>query len=261
MKKLFAVILVAFICLCTFAADNYRFARNIPYRNANEPMCNLDVAYLPGGAPKPVVVWLHGGGLTGGNKEVPDALLRDSLTVVGVEYRLSPSASIDEIIDDAAAAVAWTMANISKYNGNPQKIFLSGHSAGGYLIDIVALDKSRLGKYGFDPDSLAGVVPFSGQCITHFEARNRNGIPALQPTIDELAPLYYVRGDCPPFLIISGDREKELFGRYEEQAYFWRMLKLVGHKDVTLYELDGFDHGTMVAPGFLLLINFINTHI
>ena len=156
--------------------------------------------------------------------------------------------------------MAWTLANISKYNGNPRKIFLAGHSAGGYLIDMVALDKTRLAKYGFDSDSLAGVVPFSGQCITHFEARNRQGIPALQPTIDALAPLYHVRGNCPPFLIISGDREKEMLGRYEEQAYFWRMLKLAGLKDATLYEMDGYDHGMMAFPAFPLLLNFIRQH-
>ena len=259
MKKFLAIILASVAALCACATSNYQFERNIAYRS-NEPMCNLDVAYMQGGEPKPVVVWLHGGGLTGGKKEVPEMLLRDSLVVVGVEYRLSPAATIDEIIDDAAAAVAWTLANISKYNGNPRKIFLAGHSAGGYLIDMVALDKTRLAKYGFDSDSLAGVVPFSGQCITHFEARNRQGIPALQPTIDALAPLYHVRGNCPPCLIIAGDREKEMLGRYEEQAYFWRMLKLAGLKDATLYEMDGYDHGMMAFPAFPLLLNFIRQH-
>jgi hypothetical protein len=54
-------------------------------------------------------------------------------------------------------------------------------------------------------------------------------------------------------VIISGDRELELYGRYEEQAYFWRMLKLVGHKDVSLYEMQGFDHGQMTHPAYHVL--------
>lgn len=56
--------------------------------------------------------------------------------------------------------------------------------------------------------------------------------------------------DAPPIVIISGDRELELYGRYEEQAYFWRMLKLVGHPDATLYEMQGHDHGEMPHPAY-----------
>ena len=62
-----------------------------------------------------------------------------------------------------------------------------------------------------------------------------------------------MRPDAPPVIIISGDRELELYGRYEETAYFWRMLKLVGHPDVQLYELDGYSHGDMAAPAHHIL--------
>ena len=62
---------------------------------------------------------------------------------------------------------------------------------------------------------------------------------------------------APPIVIISGDRELELFGRYEEQAYFWRMLKLAGHKDVTIYEMQGYDHGSMPQPAYKILKDHI----
>jgi hypothetical protein len=58
-------------------------------------------------------------------------------------------------------------------------------------------------------------------------------------------------------LVISGDREVELFGRYEENAYFVRMLRLNGHKDVTFHEVDGFDHGDMAEPAHILLLKYI----
>ena len=61
-------------------------------------------------------------------------------------------------------------------------------------------------------------------------------------------------------LLITGDRELELMGRYEENAYFYRMAKLVGHNDVALYELQGFDHSRMPEPGFPLLLRFIEAH-
>ena len=55
-------------------------------------------------------------------------------------------------------------------------------------------------------------------------------------------------------LLITGDREMELYGRYEENAYLLRMMKLAGHKRTTLYELQGFDHGGMAEPAFSLLL-------
>ena len=182
------------------------------------------------------------------------------MVVVGVEYRLSPHVETMEIVDDAAAAVAWVFDNIGKYGGDTSSIYIAGHSAGGYLVDMVGLDKKLLARYGKDADKLAGIIPFSGQVITHFETRNRRGLKPLQPTIDETAPLYHVRPDCAPILILSGDREKELYGRYEESAYFYRLFKLLGHPDVTLYELGGFDHGSMCAAAFPLAVRFIRDH-
>ena len=143
--------------------------------------------------------------------------------------------------------------NIDKYGGDPSKIFVTGHSAGGYLTSMVGLDKSWLAKYGVDADSIAGLIPFSGQAISHFSWRKMQGIPELQPTLDDTAPLYHVRPDAPPYIIICGDRELELFGRYEENAYMWRMMKLVGHPDVSIYELDGYNHGDMASPAFHIL--------
>ena len=64
----------------------------------------------------------------------------------------------------------------------------------------------------------------------------------------------FCRADAPPMLLITGDRELELLGRYEENDYMLRMMKLAGHKQTTLYELQGFDHGGMAEPAFPLLL-------
>jgi len=244
------------------APQPYQYARDIAYRPASDAqhtnrLCRLDVAYRPESASKPVVVWFHGGGLTAGRREIPEALLKDQLVIIGVEYRLAPEVNTDEIIDDAAAAVAWTFDHCAEYGGDAKKIFIVGHSAGGYLVNMVALDQARLKKYGKEANELAGAIPYSGHSITHFTTRQTMGMPAHQALIDSTAPLYYVRADAPPLLILSGDRELELYGRYEESAFFWRMLKLAGHKDSKLLELDGFDHGNMAEPAHLLALRFI----
>ena len=203
------------------------------------------------------VVWFHGGGLKQGSKTIPPELKEKGMAVVAVNYRLHPRVQSPVYIDDAAASVAWTMKNIQRYGGNPRKVFVSGHSAGGYLTSMVGLDRSYLKKYGVAADDLAGLIPFSGHTITHFTVRAERGIGDKQPLVDELAPLFHVRKDCPPILLITGDRDLEMLGRYEENAYFWRMLKVAGHEQAELLELDGYNHGGMAGPAHPLLVRFV----
>ncbi|MDR3184055.1 MAG: alpha/beta hydrolase, partial [Prevotellaceae bacterium] len=87
--------------------------------------------------------------------------------------------------------------------------------------------------------------------------RKERNIPDTQPVVDEYALLYHVRRDTPPIYLMTGDRELELLGRYEENAYLWRMLKLTGNTQTVLYEFDGYGHG-MLAPAFPLMIKIMN---
>lgn len=254
-------IFVLALLWCTGAGAQYHQVNDISYTESADSYaqerCKLDVYYPADVKDVPVVVWFHGGGIEGGSKHIDRELRNSGLVVVAPNYRLLPKATIDQCLDDAAAAVAWTYRNIGKYGGSKRKIFVAGHSAGGYLLDIIGLDKRWLAKYGVDADSLAALVPFSGQCVTHYNIRKQQGIGPLQPIVDQYAPLTFVRPDAPPIIIISGDRELELYGRYEEQAYFWRMLKLSGHKDVSLYEMQGYDHGAMPQPAYKILKDHI----
>lgn len=266
MKKLLFFLIVIFFSISAFAQKlEYETKSNIQYYNSTtnkadsyiNERCVLDIYYPKNTKGFATIVWFHGGGLTGGSKEIPEALKNKGFAIIGVNYRLSPKVKAEKCIEDAAAAVSWVFKNISNYGGNPSDIFVSGHSAGGYLAAMIGLDKKWLQKEGIDANRIAGLIPFSAQCITHFEIRRQNGIPEKQPTIDSLAPLYHVRADAPPLLLITGDRELEMLGRYEENAYMARMMKLVGHTQTKLYELDGYNHG-MTEPAFPLLVNEVN---
>lgn len=216
--------------------------------------CTLDLYYPKGAKNYATIVWFHGGGLTGGSKEIPAALLNKGYAVVGVGYRLSPKVTAPAYIEDAAAAVAWVFQHISRYGGSRELIFVSGHSAGGYLGMMLTLDQKYLRKHQMEANNIAALIPFSGQAITHYTIRQERGIKDTQAMIDEYAPLYHVRADAPPVLLITGDRELELLGRYEENAYFLRMMKLAKHTRTKLHELQGFDHGGMAEPAFPLLL-------
>ncbi len=244
------------------AQSEYKIKEDIPYRENTQALdeyqqerCLLDIHY-PSSKGFATIIWFHGGGLTSGEKSFPKALQNKGHAIVAVNYRLSPKVKVTECLDDAAAAVAWVMKNIRGFGGDRKRIFISGHSAGGYLTSMIGLDSSWLKRHQEDANDIAGLIPYSGHAITHFTVRKERRIAATRPIVDELAPLFHVRKDAPPILLITGDREKELLGRYEENAYLFRMLKVSGHQDVTLFEIDGYGHG-MTDPAHPLLLKFV----
>lgn len=243
----------------------YKIEENILYRSRTsegwndymEERCRLDLYHPVQNSEFATVVWFHGGGLRSGNRFIPDKLKNQNIAVAAVNYRLFPKVKCPVYIEDAAAAVAWIFNNIKKFGGNSELIFVAGHSAGGYLTSMVGLDKRWLAKHNIDADRIAGLVPFSGHTITHFTVREERGISGNQPVIDEFAPLFHVRPDAPPLVLITGDRNLELLGRYEENAYMMRMMKVAGHKKTELYEIQGFDHGGIAESAHSLLLKHI----
>lgn len=241
----------------------YKTQKSISYwisepAGSSSERCVLDLYYPSEQERFPTVIWFHAGGLKQGNRYIPGELRNKGWAVAGVSYRLYPDAKAPEFIEDAAAATAWVFQNIENYGGDPSRIVVAGASAGAYLSAMIGFDKQWLGEHGIDADRIAGLGLLSGQCITHFAIRKEKGISGLQPRIDTLAPLYHVRGDAPPVLLVTGDRELELMGRYEENAYFMRMLKLTGHPDVSLHEIPGKNHGQLEAAAYPFLVPFIH---
>ena len=225
MKQLLTLLFSILYVMVIHAQSPYQNEFDIPYSSKTDSYSKerlkLDIHHHSEAKDLPVIVWFHGGGLTGGNKFIPGELMDNGYVVVAPNYRLIPNVNVDDCIDDAAEAVAWVFANIRKYGGDPSKIFVSGHSAGGFLTSMVGLDKSRLNRYGVDADSIAALFPYSGQVITHFSDRKSKGIGELTPYIDNNAPLF---------------------------LYMWRMMKLTGHPDVKIFKLDGYNHGDMASP-------------
>lgn len=263
-----------FIALLThvFCLSNSVFAQgtkysselNLPYysestSNADpyiKKRCKLDIYYPKDTMGFATLIWFHGGGLKSGNKAIPEGLKERGICIVAVNYRLHPKVKAPKYIEDAAGAVAWVFSNIEKYGGSTSSIFISGHSAGGYLTNMVGMDKRWLAFHGIDANRIAGLFPLSGHAITHFTVRKERGVPETRAVVDKLAPLYHVRADAPNLFLITGDREKELLGRYEENAYMMRMMKVSGHLSTSLLELKGYGHG-IANPSFPIVLKEI----
>ncbi|WP_038166756.1 alpha/beta hydrolase [Verrucomicrobium sp. BvORR106] len=228
---------------------------NLPYKESTTGLtdyettrCKLDL-YAPAGSkePLPVIVWFHGGGITGGDKGSKDTaavaarLAQDGFLVASVNYRLSPKATYPAYLEDAAAAVAWVLKNAAAHGGDPKRVFVAGHSAGGYLTTMLALDARYLGRHNLKPEDIRGYIPVAGQMITHAAVRAERGIEKGTMIVDEAAPLHHVRKDIPPMLILYA--EKDMAMRAEENRFFAEALTSAGCKSFQIQQVDGHDHG------------------
>lgn len=208
--------------------------------------CKLDIYAPAAGANLPGLVWFHGGGLTGGDKagvrtvEVCRALANEGMVVMSVNYRLSPKVKYPAYLEDGAAAIAWCHAHAAALRVDPARLFVGGHSAGGYLTALLALDDHYLQSCGLSSGDLAGFIPLSGQMMTHFTIREERGLPKSRLIVDEAAPIYHARKDTPPWLILYAEHDMSLRG--DENRFFAAALQAAGNRKVTLREIAGVDH-------------------
>lgn len=235
----------------------HRVVRDLSYRAGGgatpyeRERCQLDL-YLPEKAEQaPTLVWFHGGGLTAGSKDRVEAtafarfLADHGVIVANANYRLSPKAKYPGYVTDAAAAVAWTLKNISTYHGDSQRVFVGGHSAGAYLALMVALDPSFLAKYQARPQDLAGSIPVSGQTDSHWTVRSERGIGRDQQVIDGTAPLAHVTKQTPPMLLICA--EHDLQGRVALNERLLQAMMKVGHQKTQLQVIPDRNHTSLVT--------------
>lgn len=114
----------------------------------------------------PVLMFMHGGGLNGGDKRrvahIGRRFASEGFITVCSNYRLSPANTHPAHIEDASAAFDWIYRNIAEYGGNPDRIFVSGGSAGGYLAALLAYDGRYLAKHNLLTDQIVAVIPISG---------------------------------------------------------------------------------------------------
>lgn len=249
------LLIAAFLTLwCVPARADVRVVKDLAYKEGGSDYererCKLDL-YLPEEGKKgyPVVVWFHGGGLKGGDKAGKIAatfgrrMAGEGIAVASVNYRLYPKVRYPEYLRDAAAAVAWVHRNGAKHGIDPRKLFVSGHSAGGYLSALVAVDRRYLKAEWLSTSILAGALPISGQMDSHSTVREERGRKTQQ--IDESAPIYHAHKDAPPMLIFAG--KKDLPGRAEINRRFFDELVKRGHEDVALRVVEGRNHGTIAS--------------
>lgn len=263
MKKNILVLVFILLSSTLWSQTRYNTIKDIQYISSNDTSvyrqkrCKLDVYYPTDIKGFKTIVWFHGGGLEGGDRDLRNEFKNAGFAVVAATYRLSPKAHNPEYTQDAAAAVAWTMKHIQDYGGDPHQVYVGGHSAGGYLTLMLALDKSYLQACNIDADSIKGYFPVSGQCATHYTIRKERKISFTLPIVDNYAPLNHARKLNTQLVLITGDRKLEQMARYEENLYLKAILEGVGNTFIPIHELSGFDHGSVVTPACELIKQYL----
>jgi arylformamidase len=177
---------------------------------------------------KPVVVMIHGGGWRAGDKgseshgrQKASFFTGHGFVYVSVNYRLSPEVQHPAHVEDVAKALSWIFESIGSYGGDPNQIFLMGHSAGAHLAALVTADKAYLSSLGKSPAMLSGVILLdsAGYDIRRLLEDFSDG-PLPRPLYEgafgkdrqtwiQASPIQYVqRGEVlPPFLVFYTERE------------------------------------------------------
>lgn len=157
-------LLIASACLSEAQAQNVK--RNIPYAEKADERQVLDV-YSPQRAKDlPVVFWIHGGGWqTGDKSEIqvkPQAFVDKGFVFVSTNYRLLPHVDMATIVRDIAKSIRWVHNHIAEYGGDPERLFIMGHSAGAQLAALICIDDRYLKAEGLSLAILKGCVPVDG---------------------------------------------------------------------------------------------------
>jgi acetyl esterase/lipase len=188
---------------------DYRRHPDIPY--GADPQQRLDV-YVPGrasAAPRPLVVFWHGGRWRFGDKSdyrfVGAALAELGYAAVLPNYRHYPDVKMPGFMSDAASAAQWAAVHAGEFGADPGRLYLMGHSAGAHLAALVTLDPRYFAAAGRPAPIIAGVIGLSGPYdflpLLEADVQDMFGPP---PRYAESQPINFVRPDAPPMLLVHG---------------------------------------------------------
>ncbi|MGH7826178.1 MAG: alpha/beta hydrolase [Candidatus Binatia bacterium] len=216
---------------------------NVPY--GDTPRQALDI-FPPERSGGPVLLFIHGGYWRSGSKEdncgfVPTFVNRGA-TVVVIEYDLCPQVTVTDIVRQARASIAWTYRNIIRYGGNPSRLYVSGHSAGGHLTAMALAHDWE--KEGLPWDLIKGAVPTSGvydlDMVMHVSPNEQ--IRMTPEIAKENSPFFHPpRPICPVIVAVGGaepngwqQMSEDYFKLCKEQGLNCEYLAISGANHYTL---------------------------
>lgn len=201
--------------------------KDIPYKATSSsgfnPEKNVLDVYRPNGKadkPAPVVVFFHGGNWDSGSKNIywfiGRRLAKQGVVAVIPSYRLSPDVQVPAMADDCAQAVLWVKNHIAEFGGDPSRIFVMGHSAGGGLAALLAVQDTYFAKLGLTQNPIKGAILDDPAGINMYDYLEEMKYPSDKQYLTsfgdkpegwrEVSPFYQVRSGAPPTLLFVGGK-------------------------------------------------------
>ncbi|MGE5367179.1 MAG: alpha/beta hydrolase [Betaproteobacteria bacterium] len=188
-----------------------RLTQSIAY--AERSRHRLDVCRPRGAVAAPVIIFFYGGAWQSGYKElyryVAKALARRGYVAVVPDYRIYPEVCYPDFLDDGALVVRWVKDNIARFGGDPDKLFLKGHSAGAHIAAMLSIDARWLGKVGLDPRrDIAGLIGIAGPYDLMPLRDEKLKVIFGGVNRPETQPIFHVAPGAPPALLMTGGRDR-----------------------------------------------------
>lgn len=192
----------------------YRQAPQTSIAYGDDARQKLDI-YLPkqnAAGASAVLIFFHGGSWHDGEREgygfLGRAFAARGFVTVIADYRKAPSVRFPAFVQDTASAIAWVHANIAKHDGDADRIFVMGHSAGAHIAMMTALDPQWLAANNLAPNVIKGVIGLAGPYDFLPLTTDSSKIALGQwPDLTETQPITFARADAPPLLLLTGDKD------------------------------------------------------
>jgi acetyl esterase/lipase len=238
------------------AADKaaVKVVKDIPYLAGANYTANKDKLdlYLPEGRTNvPVMVSYYGGALTAGDKNA-QAFIGRRFAAAGfatavVNYRLTPEVQHPGHIQDAAASFAWVKRHIAEHGGDPNQVFVIGHSAGAYLAALLATDERYLAAHKLSLRDIRGVVPVSAFYWVEKSGvapdRDKRVWGTDQEVWIDASPAHHLGASVPPMLVLYADGDDEW--RRQQNVEMAKALTGAGARDSSIAMIAGRTHNTI----------------
>jgi acetyl esterase/lipase len=226
-----------------------RVDRHLDLAYGTDQRQKLDVYAPRKAANRPVVIFWYGGSWIEGNKAdyrfVGTALADQGFVAVLPDYRLYPQVTFPGFDEDGARAIAWVEKHAAEFGGDPNRIVLMGHSAGGHTAAFLAFNHEFLERFGVDPKNIVGLIGLSG---TYVFVPDSDELRAAFPppfTEKDWQPIRFVEASSPPTLLLHGLADKEVLP--QEAVDLQQALELANVR-VELHLFPNRGHAATVAP-------------
>ena len=250
--------LFAFLGQISVLSARVKVQKNINYTEKDDQRRQLNVYYQKDKSTKDVIIFIHGGSWSSGKKDIywwlGRNMARKGVVTVNINYGLAPENQFGQMGDDCAQAVKWVQKHIAAYGGNPERIFLMGHSAGGHLAELINDDPRYFKKAGI-VNPVKGVIlndPFGLDMKEYMSEAEKDDSYfdflrtfSKDPAVwEEGSPLHYVQHSRNPHLIFYGSKTYPAI-----QIQSARLQRLLIEQKVpgTLRIMKGKKHVGMIA--------------